>query len=74
MRQIVHPNCLCKCHIKGQKAQLFDCCSCDCSGQYINEDGSIDIILYNDLLREQHPRKAPYIDGGEYISKNRKGK
>lgn len=78
MRHLVDPKnaCRCSCHIKGQKDFWLDCCFCSIRGQYIDKDGTIDIIAYNDLLRIEHetrhgPHKTPYIDGGEYVVKNK---
>jgi hypothetical protein len=71
MRELLYPKCNCKCHIKGNTDIIFDCCHCDIRGDYINKDGSVDLTAYNNLLRFFHPRKAPYIDGGEYIVKNK---
>jgi hypothetical protein len=71
MRQLHEPQCMCRCHIKGQKDFWFDCCFCSCKGQYINKEGSIDLTAYNDLIRLNYERKPPYIDGGEYVVKNK---
>ena len=45
MRQLFEPKCLCECHIKGQTKFWFDCCLCECKGQYINKDGTVDLIV-----------------------------
>jgi hypothetical protein len=46
------------------------CCDV-CYKKFIDKDGKVDIIRYNDAIREAYPREAPYIDGSEYVVKNK---
>jgi hypothetical protein len=71
MRELYHPQCTCGCHKDGEQI-LHNIPCCDLVYyKYIDKDGNIDLIRFNDVLRIEYPRKAPYIDGGEYVVKNK---
>ena len=74
MRNLPAPKCLCDCHKDG--CNVLHCVACcEVSGKFIDKNGKVDILRYKTILDftidEQINRKAPYIDGGEYIVKNK---
>lgn len=71
--------CKCGCHKKTRIDTDLTCHGCMCSvpccnlydATYINDDGTIDLQIFNESLRSyEHSKKStPFIDGGEYITK-----
>jgi len=65
--------CMCSCHQDG--AEVMHCIACCelCYDKYIDKDGNLDIIRFNKLSEEaiQRRKEPPYIDGGEYVVKNK---
>jgi len=71
MREILHPKCTCECHKDGNQIMHCMACCSECYEKFIDKNGKVDLIRYNDILRELHERHAPYIDGCEYVVKNK---
>ena len=71
MREMLHPKCTCDCHQDGVQVRHCEPCCSYCYQKFIDKDGKVDLIRFNDLVRELHNRQAPYIDGGEYVVKNK---
>jgi len=68
MRAIITPTCNCECHKKGSIVFCDSCCRW--SGiKYIEKDGTIDLINFNNIIRINAP--FPRIDGGEYIRRRK---
>ncbi len=71
MRELTSPNCTCECHQDGMKVLHCQPCCSVCYQKFIDKNGKVDLIRYNDCLIKTYPRQAPYIDGGEYVVKNK---
>lgn len=71
MRNLPAPSCLCDCHKDGNYIlHCHPCCS-ECGYKFIDKEGKVDILRYKAILEVTKPKKAPYIDGCEYIVKNK---
>jgi hypothetical protein len=65
---------MCSCHHDGPQniCYFFDCCNCGlCNQKYIDKNGNLDIIRFNELSKTLIKKEPPYIDGGEYVVKNK---
>lgn len=68
--------CNCRCHYKNIPNDFLfisDHCCQNSYIKYINDDGTLDLEIYNNILKsEKHDNNnIPYIDFGEYIVKKK---
>jgi hypothetical protein len=57
MREMLYPRCTCDCHQDGVKVRHCQPC-CDVTYEkFIDKDGKVDLIRFNNILRERYKRE-----------------